>query len=413
MKAKLAIKPIKKNFLIELFLTVCFFSFYIPNEQSVTHSIYAGWRMFCLLSIFLVFCVYLFKCINRISLKYIILSLFFGYTYAGTAFFVPSGNVSSFSLIYVVGYITLLEVSFNLYSKRQVLRSYLIAGISATLLYFATFIIYFNVDGGMHSSLRVKTGYGFVTTHQNWYIFTYDNASIFLFLPVAAALIYYCYNYNKKLYPVFIGYSSIILGMYISKMAATAMVTYVFFTFLLFYYYKKLNENKKIRFKMTYVNSIIIIIVIYIFILSFVGSDICYYIAGLLGKDGTFTGRDVIWRRSLYYIKENIIFGNGMESEGIRYLKIMMGQCHNILLEIMYDGGLVSLALYSFAVYLFRPKKDSSFSAYIFSTCLFCYYLASGFDAKLGFPYPIAIFYFSYYLKDKSVFERKIPNLNK
>lgn len=408
MKTRYTIKPIYKKNIIELFLTICFFSFYIPNESSVPSSVYSLWRLFCVSVVLVVLAITVLKGIYKINYRYISLVLFFGYIYIGTSFVTHDGNVSKFSFIYVFGYISLFELCFNSFPVKLVLRSYLKAGIAATLLYFATFIMYFNVDGGMHAGKLVKTGYGFVTTHQNWYIFTYDNASIFIFLPVAAALLFYCYNYQKKAYPVFWGYSAIILGMYISKMAATAMATYVLFTCLLVYYYVNCKDNKKIKFKIKYMNAIIIMFVFYIFIISFVGSDICYTIAGLFGKDGTFTGRDVIWEKSLYYIRKNFIFGNGMESEAIRYSKIMMGQCHNIMLEILYDGGFIGFILYAVSIYLFKPKNESTFSAYIFSSCLFCYYLASGFDAKLGFPYPIAIFYFSYYLEDRSILLRKL-----
>lgn len=139
----------------------------------------------------------------------------------------------------------------------------------------------------------------------------------------------------------------------------------------------------------------------YIAIISFVGSDLCYTIAGFFGKDGTFTGRDVIWRKSIMYILQNPIFGNGLETEAVRYAKIMMGQCHNILLEIVYDGGLVGLILFTIAILQFKPKARSSFSSNLFCSCLFCYAIAAGFDAKLGFPYPLAIFYFMYFLSDK------------
>lgn len=399
---------LKKNTLIELLLSLGFFSFYLPNEASVSGKVYTLWRLACLLTTACVIIVYALRCLNKVNIRYVSLVLFFTYIYIGTAFLTSGGNIAKFSFIYVFGFITLLEVGFQLCPKKIVIRSYLKAGIIASIVYFISFVKYFNVDGGMHSGLKVKTGYGIVTTHQNWYIFTYDNASIFIFLPIAAALLYYCYNYEKKAMKVYLGYIGFILFMYISKMAATAMATFLLFVGLTWYYFNKYSKNKKVRLKLSYLNTLGIGFIFYIAIISFVGSALCYAIAGIFGKDGTFTGRDVIWANAVKYIKQYPIFGNGIESELVRYSKVMMGQCHNIMLEILYDGGLVGFILFGFAAYQFKPKKNNTFSAYIFSICLFCYIIAAGFDAKLGFPYPIAIFYFSYYLKDKSWLSKKL-----
>ena len=391
----------KKITLIELVLSLCFFSFYLPNQESVSGKVYTIWRLACLLATACAVLIYIVKCHNKISLKYISIVLFFTYIYIGTAILTPGGHFPKFTFLCVIGFITLLEVSFQTFPKKVVIRSYLKAGIAASIVYFITFIKYFNVDGGMHSGLMVKTGYGMVETHQNWYIFTYDNASVFIFLPIAAALLYYCYNYQKKATKVYIGYIVLILFMYISKMAVAAMISFVLFVALTWYYFRMYNKNKRTKLRLTYLNVLAMGLLLYIVVISFVGSDLSYTISGFFGKDGTFTGRDVIWANAIKYIVKYPVFGNGLESEAVRYAKIMMGQCHNILLEILYDGGLIGIILLGFAIYQFKPKKSNTYSAYIFSICLFCYIIAAGFDAKLGFPYPIAILYFSYYLEDK------------
>lgn len=398
---------ITKSTIVEFFLSVCFFTFYLPNEDSVSDGIFKLWRYACLMTIGLTAMIYLLKGFYRINRRYISLVSFFLYIYVATAFLTPDGNISKFTVVYMVGFITLLEISFQIFDRKVVVRSYLRAGLLASFVYFYTFIKYFNVDGGMHSGMRVRTGYGFVTSHQNWYIFTYDNASIFIFLPIVALFMYYCYNYNRKAiigYTLYIGF---ILFMYISKTAATAMVAFLLCVILMGYYYYIFCKNEKhsgipkVMIKITYFQVLLFVLMFYIAIISFVGSDLCYTIAGFFGKDGTFTGRDVIWANAVKYILKYPIFGNGLETEALRYSKIMMGQCHNILLEIIYDGGLIGISLFILALYMFKPKAKFEFSSYIFCSCLLCYAIAAGFDAKLGFPYPIALLYFMYYLTDK------------
>ena len=398
---------ITKSSVMEYILSMCFLSFYLPNQESVSAGLFKLWRYACLMTIVLAAVMYFLKGLQWINRRYILLISFFFYIYVATAFLSPNGNISKFSFIYMAGFITLLETSFQAFDRKIVVRSYLRAGILASIIYFYTFIKYFNVDGGMHSGTVVDSGYGYITTHQNWYIFTYDNASVFIFLPIAALFLYYCYNYNRKAIKGYILYVGFILLMYISKVAATAMIAFLLCVGLMGYYYYKFCQNErccgkqKFRIEVTYFKALLFTLVFYVLIISFVGSDICYKIAGYFGKDGTFTGRDVIWARSKEYILTYPIFGNGMETEVLRYSKIMMGQCHNILLEILYDGGMIGGCLFVSALYQFKPKVKSAFSSYIFCSCLLCYAIAAGFDAKLGFPYLIALFYFIYYLTDR------------
>ena len=64
----------------------------------------------------------------------------------------------------------------------------------------------------------------------------------------------------------------------------------------------------------------------------------------ILGKDVTFTGRTIIWSDTINFIKNNYLFGFGLEPSYLRVIKmndISALNSHNMILEIIYNGGFV------------------------------------------------------------------------
>lgn len=73
-----------------------------------------------------------------------------------------------------------------------------------------------------------------------------------------------------------------------------------------------------------------------------------------LGKDSTLTSRDVIWRIVKKIISENWIFGSGRGTE-ITYMNTwreyqVIYEAHNLVLEILMEGGVVALTIYSLLI---------------------------------------------------------------
>jgi len=66
-----------------------------------------------------------------------------------------------------------------------------------------------------------------------------------------------------------------------------------------------------------------------------------FFIEDFLGKSLTFTGRTYIWERAIYWIKKSWLIGYGYERASLHQLKTIFPYCHNILLEQMYQGGII------------------------------------------------------------------------
>ncbi len=76
-------------------------------------------------------------------------------------------------------------------------------------------------------------------------------------------------------------------------------------------------------------------------------------IEDILHRDLNFTNRIYIWDTALKYIKESFIFGYGFETSAIRVIKFNYLQavtCHNQLLDLLYQGGIVGVTLLSGAL---------------------------------------------------------------
>lgn len=390
-------------------MTFGFLSFYLPNSESVPGIVYKLWRYASLFISFVAVVVYLLYVISngvskKVNIRYISIVLFYVYMYGLSSFFTKAGQFQTYRCLYFIGFITLLEFSVHYLKEIDVIKSYLFAGVSATLIYVLSFIKYFNVVGGMHHGLRKRLSYGFVVTDQNWYFFTYDNASLFIFLPVAAVFVYYCVKFNNKSFKYCLMYEAMVLLTYILKSAASAEVMFAFFMVVSTIYFYKIKSGHKIKFNIGYRKTWIIILIFHIIIINIVGSNIAYKIAGYFGKDGSFTGRDVIWHRAKEYISLSPLFGYGMEDTLFKTMKLVFPHCHNIFLEILYDGGIIGFALCLVFIINFTPKNKYNFTNTIFNLCLFCYLIGQGFETQLAFPYLIPIFYFNYYYSSKTNF---------
>lgn len=389
----------------EIMLSFAFMTFYLPSSYALPSVVHKLWEM-SLLLVSSVACIFFFvRRSIRVNSSYFVFAMFYAWLYLGTGFFSETGSVAKTKFIQCLGFITLLELSFYFFSKKSVAKSFLISGLLMCLIHFLSFLKYSGLEGGMrHGETYVVAGRVITNSSQNWYFLTYDNDSIFYFLPIAALLLYYYYNFNKSALKVFILYIGFILYMFISKVAATALISMLLFTILVIYYIRyetNTNHNKKTKIKLDYKLSIYIGILFSIFMLSIVGGGLATKIGSYFGKDGSFSGRDRIWAAAMKLIKDRPIVGYGIEPLELVWNKLGQTHCHNIFLELLYTGGIIALIMFFLVVYMYRPKKNNTFSSYIFAVAMLCYMIASGVDFLYTNPIPMSLFYFTHYFSDE------------
>ncbi len=131
-------------------------------------------------------------------------------------------------------------------------------------------------------------------------------------------------------------------------------------------------------------------------------------IVGLMGRDSTFTNRNLIWAQTLKYFLSNPLIGTGEIS--FKVLNSIQSQAHNMYLDILYKYGLIAFAPYFFVIIYAGRKLQNykkNFFGALFVGTMFIMLLHNCFDAMDDYIFIFLIVVFcSLNKKIISVFEK-------
>ena len=390
----------EKTLFVLLFLG--FVTFFIPSKYALPLMIYRAWQVLILGVAAFVVVLYLSR--KRISIPWALLMTCFTLCLplpwiAGSG----DGSFTTMAIRYCqcAGFVTLLELGMRK-NAALCLRAFIYAGAFVCLLHFISFFIYRDVVGGMLNGY-VQTELGRVKeTKQNWYFLTYDNASIFYFLPTAAIAWFYAIRYDRRFFVVAALTTAAALIMYVYKTSATALVSMAIF---LIGVVLSLGMNHRCRVKGTSQSRVawpkarIALVAGTLFaiaLVAMVGNSMLDQIAALFGKTASFSGRDKIWPASIDWILQSPFIGYGVEQEATSAMKIGQSHCHNIVLQLFYDGGIFAFASYYAALWrLSRCSKQAPFdpALAILSFAIFAFFVSAGMDWTIRLPYSLILFY--------------------
>ncbi len=164
-----------------------------------------------------------------------------------------------------------------------------------------------------------------------------------------------------------------------------------------------------------------IIVLFYIALLlmseKFFGTDAWFNFTESLGKDSTLTSRDVIWRIAKEIISENPIFGSGRGRE-IAYMNSLgtyqiVYEAHNLVLEILIEGGVVALTIYSLLIRKTVKSLDLSIQKNSIIFIALCVVLINGLTESTANNFFVTIIlgiacrYATEYKGDNKIYEHK------
>lgn len=281
------------------------------------------------------------------------------------------GEISSALYIFCNNFsIVILSEYFIKKDSKSFIKNLLIIYIPLILLNFISMYMYYPL--GMYTD---------ILGDHNYYFLEHDNGSFFYTL--AVIYLSFCYNISnrKNLFlPYFLLIVSFLTYYYI--FSATAFICLGIIILLLILYRSKLL-NKLISSNLFYIIFIISLLVLLSFCQPNSKINVFANILKNLGKDATLSGRTSIWLSAINFIKYNLFFGYGQEYLNIRLLKFGVSHVHNILLQIVYNGGLISLVLY--ILYFKKINKNinkcKNFKlVYVSKIFIYMYFVASLFD---------------------------------
>lgn len=397
----------KKRILIskkELYAIIGFIVFYVPPEYALPKLPFMVWKYSCGFVALLLLIYYIISTLLKkgINIPYLLFLLYYMWISIGASFFSQYGEIKEFIFIRGIGYITYLFILIKLLNVRLVIRAYIVSGLIMSGINLISFFIYKDIPGGMrHGEVYLMPNGHMGTSRQHWYFLSYDNDTIFYFIPVIVLLFYYAIMYSKRAYVLFYAYTSILLYTYILQRAATCVIALSFL--MICYFYIHVSGHLGIMESLTYNRTIILGFIITILPLFFLNSRTLIFISAIFGKKGDIS-RSLIWDRALYWIRNKIVLGIGIESREMTMRRIYQTHCHNLVLELLYVGGIIALGLFVIALLQLKPKCDekNNVGEIVFMIAILAYFITSGIDWLLQNPIPLSVFIFNYYLNTNS-----------
>lgn len=138
----------------------------------------------------------------------------------------------------------------------------------------------------------------------------------------------------------------------VSWSANSILCIFVFVIYIVFFF--KLPHIKFFHAAVFAAGSAIITVLLIVFRIQ---EKMVWLIVDILKKDMTLTSRSVVWKRSLKYIQEHFLLGNGIEENMVKLSKIgHVNSCHNYFLDFLYYGGVV-LLLVIIILFIFTLRK--------------------------------------------------------
>ena len=137
---------------------------------------------------------------------------------------------------------------------------------------------------------------------------------------------------------------------------STAIIGVFIAVFFIFISNKFFNTKNLFTPKRWLTIALIFVILITFFRIQNVFSNI---IEDIFNKNATLTGRTEIWDLSYEYILDKPILGHGYNNDGnFVYWRGTFWQGHNQIIQLLYDGGFISLILFIIILYCTVNKID-------------------------------------------------------
>lgn len=238
-------------------------------------------------------------------------------------------------------------------------------------------------------------GIQFATLYTNaenpLYFLGIDNGLInqlipFVFLATIRKIVNTGERISKRNIEIIASYAVSLATLLIVKSATGIFVMLIFI--ILSTYYTFFMRNR-----IPYKLSIGIYIIFFILIVLTQSSNLFVaFISGMLGRSATFTGRSSLWRIALDKIAKRPLIGYGYTAGNIKIWGGMYSS-HNMFLEIILQGGLISMLLFLLMTWT-GIKRNSKATMQLSNTifmAVFCFMLKGLMEVSIPVFYYILI----------------------
>lgn len=328
-----------------VFMVIGFAFFFLPKTYAIGSTAYNVWRVVVVLVSFVALLLYLRNV--EPSLRWVLFILFLlSYYCISTIMNHSDGSRGRlvFYLVEIGGFVTLLEYGLSR-DRDTCLRAFLVAGVVMCAAHYLTYMLYRQYSYGMDFSR--STNYGDLTISP-FFLLTHDNGSVFYFVPVLGALWYYAFEKGRNFWlPV--SASALTLYMYWDLMTTTALIVTAGSVLLFLIIW--VADCMTLRKLLSYKRSLFVGVAFCVVVLLLYSTDFFSLVSTSLGKSEDL-GRGYIWQSAIQSIASSPFFGVGFEADSTTVTKLGINHCHNILVQILYTGGMLATALFAASMLL-------------------------------------------------------------
>lgn len=382
------------NFLRILFMAAIMCAYFKPAHYIVGSSINKIWKAYTLLVSIAGIVYFILKKKGKFqkkdsSLLLIVLGYIICYLASSLLNF---KNCNFFDAVQdtveTIGYVSIASAGI-LYHTKTYFKGYLLTGLFWTILHLFTILIY--QDGGMRSGRNLSMGKSY---SENWYLLTHANASYFIIMAVMAVLFFYAYVYNKKLRTFAWLYLLFSIYCFFTQWSVAGLIGFCIFAILMIFeiWLSRISfdiirpKKKKSKLKLYLILCLLLDI-----LLTFGGllEKMLGFFKQYFNKSHSLEARITIWKKSIALLRsKHFIIGFGWENEDVTILKTTYNHMHNVLLEILYRGGIIALILFVagllIAYFHKHPKKYNSTVGYrILTYITIAFFISANFDFYL------------------------------
>lgn len=302
----------------------------------------------------------------------------------------PDWGTLNFHLIMDIGFVSLTAYVFSL-KREPALLAFLVTGIAMSCINFYTFFVYKDIPGAMAAGIA---GYA---QDQSWFFFTHDNGSFFITFPTVALFLYYGFDVRKSMKYVALVYAAVVTSIYTYLFSLAAMGGY-WLLLIAAVVTPVLQRNPQRRFSSNwYPVSIGMGLAVSALMVFANTSNILPGLVAFLGKSGTIQMRQVIWTHALTFFPKYPLFGVGLLSTNANVANLTISHCHNIILQQLYTGGLVTFAAFLLNLLSFwKPNRKVKPALMMLYASMFAYILTGTFDFYDYFPFMWAVLFMAY-----------------
>lgn len=284
----------------------------------------------------------------------------------------------------VLGFAFLAAAALQI-DQASFMRAISLVGIAYITINAASIFLFKSAGGMYHPSADSA----FQTFSPNYYFFGYDTITMYSILPLLCGIGLDEINRKGRL-GLWTGYAWIIsFSSNCYAGTATSIVVLLVLPILFLVFSRRPAVGVTVRAAIVFLVLAVISIIVFKVYMAF-----GWIIQDVLGKDLTLTGRVSIWDAAIKEIIDSNLMGLGYFTDAYSYQVLGHSHAHNIILELLFEGGLLCLISYLLAI-LFAGRggsyKEDGLSWSFLISVLYSYFILCLFDFYIDCAAPMLI----------------------